>query len=153
MAASAHQEAGNAGVPMIVFDLKCSKNHVFEAWFRDSKAYERQAKAGVLSCAVCGDSRIAKAPMAPNVATRKGTEMTDAQKLAAARRLMAAMREHVTQNFEHVGERFAEEARKIHYGEVEQKGIYGQATPDEAKALDEEGIEFGVLPFPIRPDA
>jgi hypothetical protein len=137
---------------MIVFDLKCSKNHVFEAWFRDSRTYERQAKAGSLACAVCGDTRIAKAPMAPNVA-RKGGESTDAEKRQAMLKLMAAMREHVTQNFEHVGERFAEEARKIHYGEVDQKNIVGQATPDEAKALDEEGIEFGVLPFPVRPDA
>jgi hypothetical protein len=138
---------------MIVFDLKCSRNHVFEAWFRDSKAFERQAKAGALACAVCGDTRIEKAPMAPNVATRKGGDLSDAEKRKAAAKLMAAMREHVAQNFEPVGERFAEEARRIHYGEVDPKNIVGRATSEEAKELNEEGIEFGVLPFPAGADA
>jgi hypothetical protein len=151
---------------MIVFDLKCRKNHVFEGWFADSATFQAQADAGEVACPVCGDSRITKALMAPNVATRsssaKGQEVTPmsgsstlamAQQKEQAAQLLAMMRaakDHVEKNFEHVGPRFAEEARKIHYKETEARGIYGEATGDEAKALAEEGVEFH--PLPVLPE-
>jgi hypothetical protein len=138
---------------MIVFDLRCHMDHVFEAWFRDSRDFERQSRQGLIACPVCGDARVVKAPMAPNVATRKGRDeetLPEAQKrTAAAFAYMQAVREHVTKNFDHVGDKFAEEARKIHYGETDKRNIYGRATKGEAKELRDEGIEFGELPFPI----
>lgn len=156
---------GNPAGTMIVFDLRCSKDHVFEAWFPDSKAYERQRKAGAIGCPVCGATRIDKAPMAPNVATRKGRDATPTApatpqtavmpdpREAMARAYLSAVREHIRTNFADVGERFADEARKIHYGETEKRNIHGRATPSEAKALDEEGIEYGTVPFPINLDS
>jgi len=147
---------------MIVFDLKCRKDHVFEGWFADTATYEAQVAAGEVACPVCGDTHIRKALMAPNVATRssaaKVAEMAQpepTQTLAMARRqehaaqmlaMMRAVKDHVEKNFEHVGPRFAEEARKIHYGESDQRGIYGQATRDEAEELRDEGIEVAELP-------
>lgn len=142
---------------MIVFDLKCAHGHVFEAWFRDSAAYDAQARAGEVVCPVCGDVRIAKAPMAPQVARRSGEEAPAreaAPKPAAeAMRRLRALREHIEKTFDNVGDRFPEEARKIHYGEAERRDIYGEATLDEARALDEEGIAFGILPRLPRHDA
>ncbi|MEX2649260.1 MAG: DUF1178 family protein [Alphaproteobacteria bacterium] len=146
---------------MIVFDLKCPKDHVFEAWFRDSKTYERQRKAGAVSCPACGSTRIDKAVMAPNVATRKGREAAPAEATPAAavmpdpreaRAYAAALREHIRTNFADVGDKFADEARKIHYGEVTKRNIHGRATKDEARALHDEGVEFGTVPFPINLD-
>lgn len=143
---------------MIVFDLKCRKDHVFEGWFADSATFQAQADAGEVACPVCGDTRVAKALMAPNVATRssaaKGAETAASKPLAMAQNeqaaqmyaMMRAVKEHVEKTFEHVGPRFAEEARKIHYGETDKRGIYGQATRDEAAELKDEGIEFGELP-------
>lgn len=143
---------------MIVFDLKCRKDHVFEGWFADSATFQAQADAGEVACPVCGDTRVAKALMAPNVATRssaaKGAETAASKPLAMAQKeqaaqmyaMMRAVKEYVEKTFEHVGPRFAEEARKIHYGETDKRGIYGQATRDEAAELKDEGIEFGELP-------
>jgi len=148
---------------MIVFDLTCRKDHVFEGWFADTATFESQVAAGEVSCPVCGDRKVRKALMAPSVATRssaaKAAELAPpaepTQSLAMARRqehaaqmlaMMRAVKDHVEKNFEHVGPRFAEEARKIHYGESDSRGIYGQATKDEAEELRDEGIEFGELP-------
>ncbi len=127
---------------MIVFDLKCADGHVFEAWFRDGETFDAQAAAGEVACPVCGDTAVAKAPMAPNVARK--ARAREAEQTA---RKLRALREHVEKTCEHVGERFPEEARKIHHGEVDKRGIYGEASLDEARALTEEGIEFGWLPF------
>ena len=152
--------------PMIVFDLKCGKDHVFEAYFADSATYERQAKAHEIACPLCGDVKIAKAPMAPNIAVsnkargepepaptpapaRKPTPPEMARAIGTLRR----MRNHIEQNFDHVGERFPEEARKIHYGEVERRSIYGDATKEEAGKLADEGIEIGEIPWVPRHDA
>ena len=135
---------------MIVFDLKCKKGHVFEAWFRNGKTYEAQAAGGEVVCPICGDRKIDKAPMAPNLASgRDGDEFTGkaAGEAAEALRALRAARDTVEKHFDHVGERFAEEARKIHYGEVEKRNIYGQATKEEARELTEEGVEFGQLPW------
>ncbi len=130
---------------MIVFDLKCGDGHVFEAWFRDGAAYEAQASAGEIVCPACGDTAIAKAPMAPNVA--RGAPSPEAEGKGEAMRVLRAVREHVEKTFDNVGERFPEEARKIHFGEVDKRNIYGQATCEEARALTEDGVEFGSLPW------
>ncbi len=136
---------------MIVFDLKCADGHVFEAWFRDGQTYESQAAGGEVVCPVCGDTRIDKALMAPNLA-RRSVER-EAEKVAKAMKQMRAMRDHVENNCDNVGERFPEEARKIHYGETEKRGIYGEASLDEARDLHDEGVEFGILPRLPRHDS
>ncbi|MFQ5958713.1 MAG: DUF1178 family protein [Alphaproteobacteria bacterium] len=129
---------------MIVFDLKCTSDHVFEAWFRDGETYEAQVAAGEISCPVCGCTNVVKALMAPNVAPRSAKRET-----ARAEQVMhylRAVHDHVEKNFDDVGRRFPEEARKIHYGEAGKRNIYGQATIEEAEELEEEGIEFGFIP-------
>ena len=152
---------------MIVFDLKCRKNHVFEAYFADTAAYEAQAKGGEVACPVCGDSRVAKAPMAPNIAVGGGGEREALSKRAPTRRpgppsppevaqavaTLRKMRSFIERNFDHVGGRFPEEARKIHYGEVERRNIYGDATREEVVSLEDEGIEIGEIPWVPRHDA
>ena len=133
---------------MIVFDVKCDKDHVFEAWFRDSEAFEKLRKAKQVSCPTCGSTSVEKALMAPNVAAKKGlspTEETQAAKQAV--KMLAKMRAAVEQNCDYVGPEFAEEARKIYYGETEERGIYGEATDDEATELREEGIDFSEIPW------
>jgi hypothetical protein len=137
---------------MIRYSLRCDKEHEFEAWFRSSAEYDRQADAGGVPCPVCGETKVAKAPMAPAVGRAdKGGD--DKVQLAVAdpreqalRSAIRELRKKVTEHADYVGERFADEARKIHYKEVEARGIYGEATSDEAKALSEEGIEFHPLP-------
>jgi hypothetical protein len=129
---------------MIVFDLKCTDGHVFEAWFRDGDTYEAQAAANEIVCPICGGSKIDKAPMAPNLARRSSDR--DAELTAKTMSRLRAMRNHVEKTCDDVGAHFPEEARKIHYGEAEKRGIYGEASLDEARDLHEEGIEFGILP-------
>lgn len=136
---------------MIRYSLRCGSEHEFEAWFRDSAGYDEMRAAGDVSCPVCGDTDVSKAIMTPGI-PRKGnrdpedvrarTEKLNEDLMEAVERL----RRHVEDNCDYVGNGFAEEARKIHYGETEERGIYGEATPDEAKALDDEGIE--VYSFP-----
>ena len=130
---------------MIVYSLMCDQDHDFESWFPDSAAYDKQAAKKLLSCPACGSNKIRKAPMAPRI--NKGGKSGD--KSGDIKRL----REEVEKNFEHVGERFPEEARKIHYGEAESRPIYGEASLDEARSLHEEGIAFGLLPWRRRADA
>jgi len=143
---------------MIVFDLKCSKDHVFEAWFPDSASFAEQAEAGKVVCPVCGSKKVSKALMAPNVVNTKGRENApprpaagvahaDAEKAAELRQMLREVRDHVEQNCDYVGEQFAEEARKIHYGETDPRGIYGETSDDEAKELEEEGIEVARVPW------
>jgi len=147
---------------MIVFDLKCRKDHVFEGWFADSDAFQAQADAGEVACPVCGDKKVGKALMAPNVSTRSSgaktaefaapapeRALTLAQQKEQAGQMLAMMRavkHHVETTFEHVGPRFADEARKIHYGETDKRSIYGQATREQAEELADEGIDFGEFP-------
>ncbi len=148
---------------MILYDLKCAKNHVFEAWFRDSKAFDSQAKSHKIVCPVCGSKRVTKAPMAPRLAKGRGSEAPEPQPAPQAGQKVAMMdprvrvlqelRRHVEANCEYVGPNFAEEARKIHYGETDKRGIYGEATTDEAKALADEDIEVHAIPWPDRGDA
>jgi hypothetical protein len=124
---------------MILYDLRCSRNHAFEGWFRDSKAYDGQRRVGRVVCPICNDRKVRKAPMAPRLAKKS----SEAEALTALRQL----RRQVESNCDYVGERFAEEARKIHYGETEKRGIYGEATESDSKALADEGIEVGRIPW------
>ena len=149
---------------MISFDLRCPHDHVFEAWFSNSDAYEEQAKTGGLLCPICGSVELKKSLMSPNVSaggdhapaapkTQLPAASGGSEKGAELMRLARAVRDQVEQNFEHVGEGFAEEAKKIHFGETEHRDIYGEMTPDEAVDLRDDGVEFGVLPWPTKEDA
>ncbi len=150
---------------MIRYALRCEKDHAFEAWFRSGADYDRLADAGGVACAVCGSVRVEKAPMAPSIGRagkdRAAPPPPEAPAPAAApdktqlvadprqRALIEAMRElrkKITENADYVGDKFAEEARKIHYQETEPRGIYGEATREEAEELAEEGVAFAPLP-------
>jgi hypothetical protein len=135
---------------MILFDLRCKDGHAFEAWFRDSAAYEDQAAAGDLACPVCGSAEVSKALMAPAVNSRP---KIDAASAAEAIRLWRRVQNHIEKNFDHVGPRFAEEARKIHHGESDKRSIFGEATKAEAKELRDEGIDVNQIPWLPRHDA
>ena len=130
---------------MIAYNLRCNRGHEFEGWFKDSAAYDAQAANGKLMCPICSSRKIEKAIMSPAVA---GTKMTASAKdeLKKMRQFMSGMRKYVKENAEYVGPRFPEEARKIHYGEIEDRHIYGEATFQEAKELIEEGVDVAPLP-------
>ncbi len=134
---------------MIQYSLNCSKGHRTDAWFKNAAAFDEQAARGLVSCAVCGDAAVEKAPMAPAVARSDGERSAvSAGQPDAARflELLRAYRSKVISESDYVGDRFAEEARRIHFKEVEARGIYGEATRDEVIALAEEGVEFMPLP-------
>jgi len=142
---------------MIHYDLICDKGHAFDGWFRNSAAYDEQAAQGLVSCSVCGSAKVEKQLMAPGIPVKGNRKAEPSQartmvagpvdpRLAHLMQMVREMRKHVEENAEYVGDRFAEEARKIHYEEAEHRGIYGQASPDEAKALIEEGIVVHPLP-------
>ena len=136
---------------MIVYQLKCEKDHRFEAWFRDGATYDVQSAARDIECPYCGDNRVAKAPMAPNVVKTTGKkELAEQRAKDVVQQVLQAvgkLREHVEGKCENVGNRFPEEARRIHYGECEERGIYGEATAEEAQELDEEGIAYTRIPW------
>jgi hypothetical protein len=134
---------------MISFRLSCEKDHLFDAWFRNSDDFEKQAERGLVECPHCGSHNVSKALMAPAVSTsgeKEGMSLVrgDEQKKVMAK--LAELARTVRENAEDVGTRFAEEARKIHYGETDPRGIYGKATADEAKNLAKEGVDFFPLP-------
>ncbi|HWU26624.1 MAG TPA: DUF1178 family protein [Rhizomicrobium sp.] len=136
---------------MIVYSLRCSKGHVFEGWFKDSSAFDAQASGGKLVCPVCNTRKIEKAPMAPALPSAVGERKSVEQKampeeLRKMRQFVTGLRKYVQDNAEYVGERFPEEARKIHHGETEERHIYGEASPAEARELIEEGIDVAPLP-------
>ena len=133
---------------MIKYALACDGGHEFEGWFGASVDFDDQAARGLLSCPVCNSPRVAKQIMAPAVA---GTKKRGATDLAPARRaamveMMTKVRRHVEDNFDYVGPKFAAEARAIHDGKAEERGIYGEATPAEVKALVEEGVPVAPMP-------
>ena len=138
---------------MIVFTLKCAGDHEFETWFRDGAAFERLSAKRAVACPECGDTRVRKAPMAPRVA-RGGREPEPVAKEGSVRvrRALEVLRKEVEERCEHVGDRFAEEVRRIHYGEAARRNIYGEASDAEAKALAEEGVEFHRIPWVKRGD-
>ena len=139
---------------MISFNIRCENEHVFEAWFNNSTAYEEQSASGEVACPVCGNSLVKKAPMAPRV--NMGTSRpsaTNVPPVSAIREMILEIRRHVSENTEDVGENFAEEARRIHYGETEERGIRGEASDDEVQELEEEDINVYRLPNLPRSDA
>jgi hypothetical protein len=155
---------------MIRYALVCERQHEFESWFQSSSAYDKQAKRGLVACPVCGSTKVEKAIMAPRLS--HGERAIDVPNAPASagppaspgtapvammspqerelRAKLRELREHLTKNAENVGRRFPEEARKMHYGEIEHRSIYGEASPQEARELQEEGIEFH--PLPVLPD-
>jgi hypothetical protein len=157
---------------MIRYNLVCGRQHEFESWFASSAAYDKQAKRGLVACPVCGSTKVEKAIMAPRLArTDKSIDMpheTAAAPPAAPtpeaaepvamispqerefRTKLKELRDHLTKNAENVGRKFPDEARKMHYGDIEHRSIYGEASPKEAKELHDEGIEFH--PLPVLPD-
>ena len=168
-AVSEHGRFGHAREstgPMILFRLRCAKRHEFEGWFRDGAGYEAQAAKRAIACPECGSTRIAKAPMAPRLARGRArgepVEATQATNVPVpsgparapdpdaareARSALEALRKKVEESCDYVGEQFAEEARKIHYGETEARNIYGETSDDDATALAEEGVEFHRIPW------
>jgi hypothetical protein len=144
---------------MIIFDLRCAPaGHVFEAWFGSSGDYEDQRARGLLSCPLCGSAEVGKAAMAPAVGA-KGNQRTapaapelysaDADRVKAMLAAAAAMQRKLLEGSEHVGERFADEARAIHLGESDARPIHGRATREQAESLAEEGVPIAPLPFPV----
>jgi hypothetical protein len=157
---------------MIRYTLSCERGHEFESWFANSAAYDKQAKRGLVTCPVCNSAKVEKAIMAPKIMAPR-MPRSDVAKPASPpaippatpakapvammspterelRQKLKELRDHVTKNATNVGAKFPEEARKIHYGETEHRSIYGEASPEDAKALHEEGIEFH--PLPMLPD-
>jgi hypothetical protein len=168
---------------MIRYTLACQKGHSFESWFANSVAYDKQAKRGLVTCPICGSSKVEKALMTPQLSgtkkKRRAAPAAVASDAAAANEAPAAetpaadvnnaapvammspqerefrtklkeLRDHLTKNADYVGTKFPEEARKMHYGEIDHRSIYGEASPKEAKELHDEGIEFH--PLPVLPD-
>lgn len=154
---------------MIRYTLRCQRNHTFESWFQNSSAYESQLKRKLVSCPTCGSDKVEKAIMAPQIVSKKGRSRAetapeqapvDAPATAPTPLMMAQerelraklkeLRDHVIKNADNVGERFPTEARKMHYGDIEHRPIYGEASPDEARALIDEGVE--VSPLPVLPE-
>jgi hypothetical protein len=153
---------------MIRYNLRCERDHAFESWFQSSSAYETQEKRKLVNCPVCGSAKVERAIMAPQIVSKKGrdvavpapaaaTEVTAPAStplmMAQERELRAKLKElrdHIVKNADNVGERFPNEARKMHYGDIEHRPIYGEASPEEARSLIEEGVE--VSPLPVLPD-
>ena len=153
---------------MIRYALACEKAHAFESWFQSSAAYDKQDRRGLVTCPVCNPAKLEKTNMAPRVSGAKKRGAAPAQQPSAPapeapapvamvspqerelRKKLRELREHLVKNADYVGQKFPEEARKMHYGETEHRSIYGEASPDQAKELHEEGIEFH--PLPVLPD-
>ncbi len=138
---------------MIRFSLRCEHDHEFETWFRNGAEFDSQKKRGFVECPECGSKRVDKALMTPSVSTSRKQEKMALAMGAQQREAMAqlkALSEKMRENADYVGGKFAEEARKIHFGETEARGIYGEATPEEARGLVEDGVEF--MPIPVFPD-
>ena len=158
---------------MIHYNLRCDQGHTFESWFQSSSAYEAQEKRQLVSCPSCGSTKVERAIMAPQIVSKRGREIaapvpaapapaaatevttpTSTPLLMAQERELRVklkeLRDHIVKNADNVGERFPNEARKMHYGDIDHRPIYGEASPDEARALVEEGVE--VTPLPVLPD-
>ena len=156
---------------MIRYNLRCDRGHAFESWFQSSSAYDSQLKRKLVSCPSCGSAKVEKAIMAPRIVGKKGRESAASLPapiksaeipppanstplvMAQERELRAKLKElrdHIVKNADNVGESFPNEARKMHYGEIEHRPIYGEASPDEARALIDEGVE--VSPLPVLPE-
>jgi hypothetical protein len=135
---------------MIRYALTCDQGHDFEAWFGSISSYDEQVEARAVVCPCCGSTEVHKAPMAPAVRKGKAAATPVKRERRQTYALLKDLKAHLKANAEHVGPAFPEEARKMHYGESEHRSIYGEASPDQAKELHEEGIEFH--PLPVLPD-
>jgi hypothetical protein len=164
---------------MIRYSLRCDQDHAFESWFQDSAAYDSQVRRKLVSCPVCGSAKVEKAIMAPRIVSKKGRERAEAAPVPAPapatpapaetanvppqgstplmmaqerelRAKLKELRDHIVKNADNVGEKFPNEARKMHYGEIEHRPIYGEASAEEARALIDEGVE--VSPLPVLPE-
>jgi hypothetical protein len=158
---------------MIRYALRCEHDHAFESWFQSSQAYDSQVKRKLVACPTCESTKVEKAIMAPRIVSKKGRESAapapapvpapaaPAEAAPGAQPLMMAqerelraklkeLRDHIVKTADNVGERFPNEARKMHYGEIEHRPIYGEASPEEARALIDEGVE--VSPLPVLPE-
>jgi len=131
---------------VIAYSLRCHRGHEFDGWFRDSAAFEEQSGSAHLRCPFCNSVRIEKAIMAPAVAGTKKTARNKAAEARQMRQFATGLRKYVQENADYVGHNFAEEARKIHYGEIPERHIYGEATVREAQELIEEGVDVAPLP-------
>ena len=136
---------------MIVFDLQCGGDHVFEAWFASSAAFEEQAATGLVRCPMCDDARVKKAAMAPNIAAKGNRNSVSPDKAKAALAMLAKAQGDMLRSSNWVGTAFADRARAMHAGEEKQSPIHGQATLAEAKALVDEGVPVAPLPLPVVP--
>jgi hypothetical protein len=135
---------------MILYELRCGADHGFEAWFRNSDAYDQQRGANQIACPVCGSSEVAKAPMAPRIGK---SERANPEQIRMVMSQIAELNQRIAETCDYVGTAFPEEARKIHYGEAEHREIYGEASPDEAAALHDEGITIAAIPWIRRGDS
>jgi hypothetical protein len=155
---------------MIHYHLRCERGHAFESWFQSSSAYEAQEKRKLVNCPTCGSAKVERAIMAPQIVSKTGRDNVAPAPAAATevaapapastpllmaqerelRTKLKELRDHIVKNADNVGERFPNEARKMHYGDIEHRPIYGEASPDEARALVEEGVE--VTPLPVLPN-
>jgi hypothetical protein len=151
---------------MIRYSLRCDRDHAFESWFQSSAAYDSQVRRKLVTCPACGSAKVEKAIMAPRIVGKKGREKaapavetapaaseSTSLMMAQERELRAKLKElrdHIVKNADNVGERFPNEARKMHYGDIEHRPIYGEASPEEARSLIEEGVE--VSPLPVLPE-
>ena len=131
---------------MISYSLRCHKGHEFDGWFRDSAAFEQQSERGQLNCPSCNSIRIEKAIMAPALSGTKKSVRSKAADAKQMRQFATGLRKYIQEHAEYVGPNFAEEARKIHYGETPDRHIYGEASPKEAQELIEEGVDVAPLP-------
>ncbi|MGY3531885.1 DUF1178 family protein [Bradyrhizobium embrapense] len=149
---------------MIRYTLRCERGHQFESWFQSSAAYESQERRHLIDCPSCGSDKIERAIMAPRVVSKKGREQartapaapvettpneSTSLMMAQERELrskLKELRDHIVRNADNVGDRFPNEARKMHYGDIEHRPIYGEASPEEARALIDEGVEVSPLP-------
>jgi hypothetical protein len=138
---------------MIKYQLRCDGDHEFEGWFRNSGEFDVQSRDGLVFCPVCGTDAVAKAIMSPAVASSEARAARLEKTRRSIARAAARARDYVEKNFDYVGERFPEEARKIHYGEIPSRGIYGEASGKEVKDLIEEGVEIAPLPGAAAPAA
>lgn len=155
---------------MIRYALVCDRRHEFEIWFNNSADYDKQSKRGLVACPVCNSKNVDKAIMAPAISSPKKRGVASAASVTSEtpaettstpvamispqeqelRAKLKELRDHLTKNSDDVGKKFPEEARKMHYGEIEHRSIYGEASPDDARKMHEEGIEFH--PLPVLPD-
>tara|TARA_B100000963_G_scaffold132079_1_gene115049 strand:+ start:313 stop:732 length:420 start_codon:yes stop_codon:yes gene_type:complete len=131
---------------MIKYNLKCENNHNFDAWFSDSSNFEEQNKKNLIFCPKCNSMKIEKNIMAPNIGSKKQSYTNALKNEKNYEKIIKNVRKHVEKNFEYVGDKFADEARAIHYGEKEEREIYGETSVEEAVDLIEEGVNVSPIP-------